>query len=182
VSLVHGVEGRRIGRWRALSTEIVTASAAIKPRLERPRRRSTRRREGQGGGTSLEGLWKIQNRSQPPLGTGGMRYHPRTRSPACEGGAPEAWLPSRPDKRADSLKREFLSVKGLFGQFGNGLFDLDSVHSPPHGLITSIPQPSNSHVLRVTTGIPVARAIAAIWQSASAIGRPTDRRPAAIAA
>lgn len=26
------------------------------------------------------------------------------------------------------LEREFFSVKGLFGQFGNGLFDLDSVH------------------------------------------------------
>lgn len=83
---------------------------------------------------------------------------------------------------AKELEREFRSVKGLFGQFGKGLFDLDSVHSPPQGLIMSIPQPSKSRVLRVTTGIPVARAIAAIWQSASAIGRPSDRRPAAILA
>jgi hypothetical protein len=75
-----------------------------------------------------------------------------------------------------------LSVKRLFGQFGNGLFDINSVHSPPHGLITSIPQPSKSRVLRVTTCIPVARAIAAIWQSASAIGRPAERRPTAISA
>lgn len=80
------------------------------------------------------------------------------------------------------LEREALSVKGLFSKFGNGLFDLDSVHSQPHGLITSTPQPSKSRVLRVATGIPAARAIAAIWQSASGIGRPDDRRPAAISA
>jgi hypothetical protein len=77
---------------------------------------------------------------------------------------------------------EFRTAKGLFGRFGDRLFNLDSVHSPPHGLITSIPQPSKSRVLRVATGIPVARAIAAIWQSASAIGRPADRRPEAISA
>lgn len=80
------------------------------------------------------------------------------------------------------MELEFRTAKGLFFQFGDRLFDLDSVHSPPHGLITSTPQPSKSRVLRVTTGIPVARAIDAIWQSASAIGRPADLRPAAISA
>jgi hypothetical protein len=80
------------------------------------------------------------------------------------------------------LEGELLPLKGFFGQFGNGLFNFNGVHWSFQGLITRTPQPSKSLTLRVAMGASVAREMAAIWQSASAMGRPTARRWAAISA
>ena len=54
--------------------------------------------------------------------------------------------------------------------------------SSAQGLMIAIPQCSKSAALRVATAASLARAMEAIWQSASRIGRPTERREAAIAA
>lgn len=77
---------------------------------------------------------------------------------------------------------ELCRIKGLLGEFGNGLFNLNGVHAVVQGLIRSISQPSKSGVLRVATEAPRVWAIEAIWQSAWAIGRPADRRAAEMAA
>lgn len=77
---------------------------------------------------------------------------------------------------------KFGGVEGLLCQLGDGLFNLDGVHSAFRGLIRSMPQPSKSGVFRVATGAPWACAIAAIWQSACRIGQPAARRPAAMIA
>lgn len=50
------------------------------------------------------------------------------------------------------------------------------------GLMIVGPQPSKSLVLWVATAAPMAAAMAAIWQSASAIGRPAARRLATMRA
>lgn len=57
-----------------------------------------------------------------------------------------------------------------------------AAHSPFHGSEISIPASSKSRTLRVATAMSRDRAIAAIWQSATGIGRPTRRRAAAISA
>ena len=57
-----------------------------------------------------------------------------------------------------------------------------AAHSPFHGSEMSIPASSKSRTLRVATAMSRDRAIAAIWQSATGIGRPTRRRAAAISA
>ena len=54
--------------------------------------------------------------------------------------------------------------------------------SSSQGSMTAIPQCSKSAPLRVATAASLARAMAAIWQSASRIGRPTERREATIVA
>ena len=54
--------------------------------------------------------------------------------------------------------------------------------APIHGSITSMPVSEKSPTFRVATAMPSERAIAAIWQSASGIGRPMRRRAAAISA
>ena len=51
-----------------------------------------------------------------------------------------------------------------------------------HGLITAIPQCAKSSTFLVASAASLARAMAAIWQSASRMGRPKDRREAATAA
>ena len=48
--------------------------------------------------------------------------------------------------------------------------------------MTAMPQPRKSATLRVATAAPWAWAVAAIWQSAWAIGWPAARRAAAISA
>ena len=63
-----------------------------------------------------------------------------------------------------------------------GSLDQDEAQSPAQGSMSAIPQCSKSAALRVATAAPVARAMAAIRQSASRIGRPRDRRAAAMAA
>lgn len=63
----------------------------------------------------------------------------------------------------------------LTNLLANGLFDFNGVHWSFQGLITSTPQPSKSFTLRVATGVPAARAMAAIWQLASVIGRPASK-------
>ena len=63
-----------------------------------------------------------------------------------------------------------------------GLLNLDSVHAAFQGLMMSMPQPSKSFTFRVAMAAPQARTIAAIWQSASMIGLPAERRAAAISA
>ena len=50
------------------------------------------------------------------------------------------------------------------------------------GSSTTMPQSAKSPAFRVATAASRARAMAAIWQSASRIGRPRERRDAAIAA
>ena len=64
---------------------------------------------------------------------------------------------------------------------GPGRFQGDA-RSSAQGSMTAIPQCSKSAPLRVATAASRARAIAAIWQSASRIGRPAERREAAITA
>lgn len=55
-------------------------------------------------------------------------------------------------------------------------------HPVVQGSTTSIPAPSKSRSFLVTRTAPRARDMAAIWQSASPIGRPARRRPEAISA
>ena len=57
-----------------------------------------------------------------------------------------------------------------------------AAHAVAQGSTISTPISSKSRTLRVATAIPRHRAIAAIWQSAGAMGRPAERRPAAISA
>ena len=69
----------------------------------------------------------------------------------------------------------------------SGKFDAEAssaaaTHAPLHGSVTLIPASAKSLTLRVATAIPRDRAIAAIWQSATGIGRPNWRRTAAISA
>ena len=54
--------------------------------------------------------------------------------------------------------------------------------APDQGSTTFSPVPSKSRTLRVTRVAPRERDIAAIWKSASPIGRPVRRRSAAISA
>ena len=58
-------------------------------------------------------------------------------------------------------------------------FDLDS-HHPAQGFTIFTPMSSKSRTLRVASLIREAAAMAAIWQSAEATGRPAERRAAAM--
>ena len=57
-----------------------------------------------------------------------------------------------------------------------------AAHAAVQGSTTSTPTSPKSRTFRVATAMPRERAIAAIWQSAGAMGRPAERRPAAISA
>ena len=57
-----------------------------------------------------------------------------------------------------------------------------AVHAPVQGSTISMPVSSKSRTLRVTTAKPRDRAMAAIWQSAGATGRPAERRRTVISA
>ena len=76
------------------------------------------------------------------------------------------------DVRAE-LRNGFAEVNGRFGATG---------HGGDQGSMISTPRFSKSRTLRVATVMPRERAIAAIWQSAGVIGRPAERRAAAISA
>ena len=55
-------------------------------------------------------------------------------------------------------------------------------HAVVHGSTTSMSRASKSRTLRVATAMSRERAMAAIWQSAGAMGRPVERRAAAMSA
>lgn len=76
------------------------------------------------------------------------------------------------DVRAE-LRSGFAEVNGRFGATG---------HGGDQGCTILMSMPSKSRTLRVATVMPRERAIAAIWQSAGAMGRPAERRAAAISA
>ena len=57
-----------------------------------------------------------------------------------------------------------------------------AAHPAVQGSTTSMPMSTKSRTLRVATVMPRERAIAAIWQSAGWVGRPAERRLAAISA
>lgn len=70
---------------------------------------------------------------------------------------------------------------GESAEFDPAAYEPDA-RSSIQGSMTGIPQCSKSAPLRAATAAPLARAMAAIWQSASRIGRPMERREAAIVA
>ena len=97
-------------------------------------------------------------RRECPTGSSGSMpasSGPRSRCTDAESGPAETWRPGRCQGNA---------------------------RSSAQGSMTAIPQCWKSVPLRVATAASLARAMAAIWQSASRIGRPTERREAAIAA
>ena len=78
-------------------------------------------------------------------------------------------------------------VEGVAAGLDGGDSDVGAVghggrpaHRPAQGSRISIPMPSKSRTFRVATAMPRDAAIAAIWQSAGATGRPAARRTAAI--
>ena len=99
---------------------------------------------------------------------------------------PGAGRPGRhdPDRRCRD-RCEHVSV--LFGLAAARVLIRPPRHAGPgrsgfHGLISSIPVPEKSSVLRVASVASAVRQIAAIWASATPIGRPSVSLPQTISA
>ena len=94
----------------------------------------------------------------------------------------ESRLPRRQDRRpgeetASERTRFDLRARRLaWPTYGFGL----GSHTPTQGFTISTPMSSKSRTLRVASLMRPAIAMAAIWQSAEATGRPAERRAAAI--
>ena len=123
------------------------------------------------GQTRKLGLyWLVSLRERPSVGHAGCRTPSRT-----------AYSRAASVRTATSNIRQIPACvlqQGVDLDPGEG-FGLGS-HSPAHGFTISIPMSSKSRTLRVASLMRLAAAMAAIWQSAEATGRPAERRAAAM--